>query len=208
MTKQLAFHVNLANCTGCKACQIACKDKNDLPAGVVWRHVFEYSGGEWIADGDQMLPSNVFTYYVSTACMHCQQPLCVEICPTGAMTKNADGVVAIDQSQCVGCRYCGWACPYGAPQFNEASGTMTKCNFCADLLAKGQRPACVDACPYRAIDFGPIEEMRAKYGTLVNPAPLPDPALTTPSIVYTPHAKAQTSINPTGQLMNIEEVMK
>ena len=72
MAKQLAFYVNMNNCTGCKACQVACKDKNNLPTGIRWRRVFQYEGGEWINQGGEMVPSNVYAYAVSAACMHCQ----------------------------------------------------------------------------------------------------------------------------------------
>jgi anaerobic dimethyl sulfoxide reductase subunit B (iron-sulfur subunit) len=204
MAKQLGFYVDLSNCTGCKACQIACKDKNNLPIGTVWRRVFEYAGGNWLADNGQMLPSNVYAYYVSSACMHCQNPACVEVCPTTAMRKGADGIVTIYADFCIGCRYCQWACPYGAPQFNEQVGKMTKCNFCQDLLAAGERPACVDGCPYRALDFGELSDLQAKHGGMSDPAPLPDPRLTHPSVVFKPHASTVSSDSGNGKILNIE----
>ena len=207
MSKQLAFYVDLSKCTGCKACQVACKDKNDLPSGVIWRRVFEYTGGSWLTNAGMSVPNNVFSYYVSVACMHCQQPPCVDVCPAAAITKRADGVVLINQDQCVGCRYCQWACPYGAPQFNEAKGVMSKCTFCEDLLAQGQRPACVDGCPYRAMDFGPLDELQAKYGKLADPAPLPAASMTGPSVVYGPHKQTQLAQNATGHIMNVELVL-
>lgn len=206
MAKQYAFSVNIGKCTGCKACQIACKDKNNLPMGVRWRRVFQYEGGEWINQDGQMVPSNVYAYSVSSACMHCQNPICTQVCPAGAMTKREDGIVAIDQDRCIGCRYCSWACPYGAPQFNEELGVMTKCNMCADLVDKGERPACVEACPYRAMDFGSIEEIHTKYGNLATPAPLPDANITRPSVVYIPSRSTKTTGDTSGQLKNIEEL--
>ncbi len=208
MGKQLAFYVDISRCTGCKACQVACKDKNDLPIGTIWRSVYEYSGGDWAtAAGGLMVPNNVFAYFVSVACMHCERPPCVDVCPSAAITKRADGVVLINQDQCVGCRYCQWACPYGAPQFIEAKGVMSKCNFCEDLLAKGERPACVDGCPFRAIDFGPLDELRAKYGTLSDPAPLPSSSITAPAVVYGPNRQTQRSQNATGHIMNLELIV-
>jgi len=203
MAKQLGFYVNLANCTGCKACEVACKDKNNLPEGVRWRRVYDYGGGDWVQDGDQFIPSGIFNYYVSTACMHCANPICMEVCPAGAISKRADGVVLIDQDKCIGCRYCSWACPYGAPQFNEEAHHMTKCTFCEDLQAQGENPACVDACPYRALEFGDLDELKAKHGTLNNPEPMPDPSLTKPSIVYTPHKDTKTTAG-SGQVKNID----
>ncbi len=111
----------------------------------------------------------------------------------------------IDQNQCIGCRYCQWACPYGAPQFNEAKGVMTKCTFCEDLLAQGQNPACVDACPMRAIEFGDLTELRAKYGNLDEVAPLPSAKITHPHAVITPHRNAQPTGSGTGKIMNLPE---
>lgn len=204
MAKQLGFYVNLANCSGCKACEIACKDRKELPVGVRWRRVYEYGGGEWVTDGDQMVPSGVFHYFVSTACMHCEKPICMEVCPASAISKRDDGIVLINPDKCIGCRYCSWACPYGAPQFNEEAKVMTKCDFCVELQAQGQNPACVDACPYRALEFGDIEELKAKHGELNDPAPMPDPSLTHPAIVYTPHKDTRTSQSGGGQVLNID----
>lgn len=205
MPKQYAFYVNLANCNGCKACQIACKDKNDLPIGIRWRRIAEYTGGSWLPNGGMDQPEGVFAYYMSVSCMHCEQPTCVDVCPAAAITKRADGVVLINQDQCIGCRYCQWACPYGAPQFNETKGVMSKCNFCEDLLAKGERPACVDACPMRALEFGELTELRAKYGNTNALEPLPQANLTKPALVLTPHKNAQVSGKGTGKIGNLPE---
>ncbi len=206
MAKQLAFYVNIASCVGCKACQIACKDKNNLPVGIRWRRVFQYEGGEWVNQNGMMIPSSVFAYSVSSACMHCQDPICKKVCPTAAITKRPDGIVLIDQAKCIGCRYCSWACPYGAPQLNETTGVMTKCTFCSDLIDQGGRPVCVDSCPYRALDFGELSELQQKYGTLADPAPLPSASITKPSTVYTPNRVTQTSDKATGHMMNLEEI--
>jgi len=206
MAKQLAFHVDISNCTGCKACQVACKDKNNLPVGVRWRRVFQYEGGDWMEQNGQMVASNVYAYAVSAACMHCQNPVCVQVCPAAAISKREDGIVLIDQDKCIGCRYCSWACPYGAPQFNEDMGVMSKCNMCYDLVDKGERPACVEACPSRAMDFGTLEDMQKQYGSFNAPAPLPDPNITRPSIVYTPSKSTKNSGDLSGQMKNVEEL--
>ena len=163
--KQLGFYVDQASCTGCKACQIACKDKNDLPVGITWRRVAEYSGGGWSQDESQgTFKPNVFTYYTSVSCNHCEDPICVRVCPTKAMHKGEGGIVSVDDGACIGCRYCEWACPYSAPQFNADKGVMTKCDFCQDFLAEGRDPACVAACPSRVLHFGEIDDLRRKYG--------------------------------------------
>lgn len=207
MAKQLGFYVDIARCTGCKACQVACKDKSNLPIGVRWRRVFQYEGGEWVQQQDgQMVPSSVYAYFVSSACAHCESPICAEVCPSKAITKREDGIVLIDYDKCIGCRYCSWACPYGAPQFDEDAGVMTKCNMCYDLVDQGERPACVEACPYRAMDFGPIDELQQKYGSFADPAPLPDPSITKPAAIYNPNRMTKSSNNADGRLMNIEEL--
>ncbi len=205
MAKQYAFHINSAQCGNCKACQIACKDKNNLPVGIRWRRVWQYGGGGWTKNGQVWQPSGVFNYSISVSCMHCENPACVNACPASAMYKRPDGVVLVNQDACIGCRYCEWACPYGAPQFNEAKGVMTKCTFCEDLLAQGQNPACVDACPMRAIEFGELSELRAKYGNAMDIEPMPPSWMTNPSVVIAPHRNAQVSGRGTGRILNLPE---
>lgn len=206
MANQLAFYVDMTKCTGCKACQISCKTVNELPLGVTWRRVIEVAGGEWLQDGSLQIPSKVFAYYVSAACMHCENALCMDVCPAAAISKRDDGIVIIDQDKCIGCRYCEWACPYGAPQFDSDRGVMTKCHFCYERLDDGEKPACVAGCTYRALDFGTLEELRAKYGDFASPAPLPDPSITKPSIVYSPTVHTLPHDSEAGEVMNAGEL--
>jgi anaerobic dimethyl sulfoxide reductase subunit B len=203
MSKQLAFYFNESVCTGCKACQIACKDKNNNPIGVNFRRVVEYGGGGWMPHptvSGIMVPSALYNYQVSVACMHCAAPICVEVCPSGAMAKSSDGIVSVNEEWCVGCRLCQQACPYGAPQFNAAKGVMTKCNLCADLIAQGEPPACVASCPMRALEVGELADLQAKYGTANETEPLPPANLTIPSLVLTPHKHAVKSGYGTGRV--------
>jgi anaerobic dimethyl sulfoxide reductase subunit B len=195
MAKQLGFYFDSTACIGCRACQVACKDKNDLVVGQTWRQVVEVSGGAWTAQENGTWTTNTFAYYLSLGCQHCENPLCVQVCPTSAMTKRADGTVVVNQDQCIGCRFCEWACPYGSPQFSEAKGVMTKCNFCEDYLAQGKNPACVDACVMRALDFGEIADLRGKYGLVDQVDPLPTASITHPSIVLKPHNRSQAGGN-------------
>lgn len=207
MAKQLGFYVDQQYCTGCKACQIACQDKNDLRAGISWRRVVEYTGGAWGGnDEDGTFAPNVFSYYTSISCNHCEDPICVKVCPTTAMTKGENGVVTVDPDKCVGCRYCEWACPYSAPQFDTDAGVMTKCNLCADYLADGKEPACVAACPSRVLKFGDIDELRAEYGDVADVEPLPDPSVTRPNLVIRPHRDAQRTGEGNGAIANPEEI--
>lgn len=201
----LGFSFDQTKCNGCKACQIACKDKHDLPVGVTWRRVAEYSGGTWQEDEHTAVP-NVFAYYTSMACNHCENPICVQVCPTTAMTVRDDGTVFVDDEKCVGCRYCEWACPYSAPQFNAETGHMTKCDLCADYREQGQDPACVAACPSRALGWGEIEDLRKEHGTNASVEPLPDPSITRPNLVIIPHRDAQKSGQGTGAIANPKEI--
>ncbi|WP_026073535.1 DMSO/selenate family reductase complex B subunit [Robertmurraya massiliosenegalensis] len=188
---QLGFYINNEYCTGCKACVVACKDKNDLEVGVNYRRVYEQSEGDYV-ERDEAFIQNVQSFFTSISCNHCENPKCVENCPTGAMHKREeDGVVLVDHEKCIGCKYCMWNCPYGAPQYNEVIGKMTKCNFCIDLIEVGENPACVGSCPMRALDYGPIEELREKYGDVNNIKGLPDSSITNPSIVIGAHRNAK-----------------
>jgi anaerobic dimethyl sulfoxide reductase subunit B (iron-sulfur subunit) len=190
MIKNPAFYFNAELCTGCKTCMIACKDKHDHPLGVLWRRVLEYSGGDWLPVGDAFQHS-VFAYYISVSCNHCQKAPCVDGCPTTAMRRDDNGIVFVEESRCVGCRYCEWSCPYGAPQFDEIKSVMSKCDFCRDELAQGRPPACVASCPCRALDFGEYENLQKKYGSFAPIAPLPDPAMTSPRFICAPHRCAK-----------------
>ncbi len=202
MARRLAFRFDQTACSGCKTCQAACKDKNGLPLGVHWRRVYELAGGSWSRDGDAWR-TDAFAFNLSLACNHCAEPVCAEVCPTGAIARRADGLVLIDRERCVGCRYCAWACPYGAPQYDEHSGTMTKCDLCADQLAVGRPPACVAACPMRVLELVEIDGDEAPgAGTF----PLPDPALTRPGLVVVPHRDARTALARSAAVANREEV--
>lgn len=153
---QLGFFIDLTKCTGCQTCTVA-----------------------WHQD--------VCAYYVSISCNHCADPACVKVCPTKAHFKRKeDGLVVIDTKKCIGCGACAMACPYHAPVLNPVTKKMSKCDGCLNRLQAGLQPICVESCPQRAIEFGPIEELRRKHGKLAQIAPLPDPAQTKPSLVIRP----------------------
>lgn len=196
---QYAFYFDSSACSGCKACQVACQDKHHLPAHLRWRRVYEVTGGSWQAAGAAWA-QDVFAFNLSISCNHCQQPICVEVCPTQAMHQRADGLVVIDQQQCVGCQYCSWACPYEAPQYDASRGHMTKCNFCVDNLAAGRPPACVAACPLRVLDFGEMPSPPAP-----SLPPLPAEHYTQPALVVKPHPAAPRAARE-ALLGNAEEV--
>ena len=203
--KHYAFFIDTANCSGCKTCQVACKDKNNLEVGVLWRRVYEISGGDWVKDRDTW-QSGVYAYHLSISCNHCREAVCLDACPTGAISRREDGIVTIDSKKCVGCRYCEWACPYGAPQYDQASGVMTKCDFCLDYIDEGKAPACVAACPLRVLEFGELEELVAKHGDQSHIYPLPSPSVTKPAMVLKPHKDAKRAENEDADVVNKEEV--
>ncbi len=195
MLRQPSFTFNSELCTGCKACMIACKDKHNLPRDVKWRRVLEFSGGEWLQLSNGVYDQNVFAYYVSISCNHCENAPCVKGCPTGAMHKDSDGIVSVNPDVCVGCRYCEWNCPYGAPQFNAEIKRMTKCDFCREYLQQDKEPACVAACPCRALGIGNYNHLKEETGFTHEIAPLPKASITQPRLFCIPnrHAKPQGS---------------
>ncbi len=203
--KQYAFFFEASACTGCKACQIACKDKNGLKKGVLWRRVYEVCGGAWRRDGQAWVP-DLAVYNISLACNHCLKPLCADSCPTRAIGKRRDGAVLIDGDRCIGCRYCEWACPYGAIRFDSAAHRATKCDFCIDLIAAGEKPACVAACPARALDFGDFEALKKTHGANGALFPLPDPSLTEPALIIEPHRDAEAAARKNAAVANWEEI--
>ena len=205
MGKQLAFYVDLGACVGCKVCQIACKDKNNLPVGILWRKVIEYGGGSWELKDGCMIPQNVFSYFVPVSCNHCTNPVCAEVCPDEAISKRKkDGIVLIDTDLCTGCWECLKACPYGVPQKDADSGYMTKCDFCHDLIDENKNPVCVDACPMRAIHYGNLDELKAEFGEVNAVEPLPASDTTGPSLILTPHRHSLMSGTGSGRILNLE----
>lgn len=182
--KQLGFLIDISRCTGCKTCLIACKDGHSVPGGKNLRSVQEVAKGSWRQNEEGAWEQNVFAYYVSSSCNHCADPACVKVCPTKAHFKRqSDGLVLIDSQKCIGCGACAQACPYHAPVLNEKTKKMMKCDACAGRLANKQMPLCVQACPQRALQFGPIDELRKCYGENAEIEPLPISAQTKPSLV-------------------------
>ena len=189
---QYGFYINSSKCTGCKTCQVSCKDEKDNALGIHYRRVYEYGGGKW-QNVDGFWQNTTFTYYLSIACNHCDK-------------RQQDGLVVVNQDVCIGCRYCEMRCPYGAPQFDHQKRVMSKCDGCYERVAQGHKPVCVESCPQRALDFDQIAVLRQKYGQQCNIAPLPNAELTKPNIVITPHANAKASGDTLGQVLNPEEV--
>ncbi|WP_304598294.1 4Fe-4S dicluster domain-containing protein [Adlercreutzia caecimuris] len=197
-----AFHAD--RCTGCKTCTLACKDYYNLDE-VNYRTVYEYGGGGCGIDAEGCYSHNSFLYYVSVACNHCENPACARVCPTGAMHKEDDGRVLVHAERCIGCGYCVFACPYGAPKVDREVGHSVKCTGCADRAAAGLAPICVEACPLRALEYGEAEQMAA-VGERAAIAPLPAPDFTTPNMYVKACASARPCESTEGSVQNKEEV--
>lgn len=205
MIRQYAFFVDSDACSGCRTCQVACKDAHDLRAGLSWRRVFEVTAGGWQRRHGAWV-ADVAAYYLSVACHHCQTPVCAQQCATDAIGKRPDGVVLIDDSRCTKCRKCEHDCPYGAIRWDSAAGVPRKCTFCVDRLDAGQAPVCVTACPNRALGYGEREDLARRPGTTSQVFPLPDAALAGPALVVAPHRRAAEMADRAPAVANWEEV--
>jgi anaerobic dimethyl sulfoxide reductase subunit B (iron-sulfur subunit) len=186
LVSQYAFFVNSDACSGCKTCQVSCNDKNNIPVGVHWRYVYEVTGGSWEKVGNAWV-STVVAYNLSMSCVHCMAPVCLDSCPSQVIWKRNDGIVLIDESRCTRCRRCESACPYRAIRYDPVTDMLLKCDFCMDYLDAGLPPACVAACPNRALDFGDYDELRIKYGNVSRVFPLPDSSVAGPALIIKPH---------------------
>ena len=143
--EQYRFHFDMTKCIGCRSCEVACNEQNGNPAEINWRRVGELEGGTY---------PDTLRHYLSMGCNHCLDADCVKGCPVEAYTKDPiTGIVLHSADACIGCQYCVWNCPYSVPQFNAERGVVGKCDMCQGRLADGLEPACVDACPQRAIEI-------------------------------------------------------
>ncbi len=204
---EYVFYFDASRCTGCKTCELACKDYHDLSTDVAFRKVYEYCGGGFNANADGTYTNDVWGYYTSMNCNHCENPACMQVCPTGAMHRDERGFVSVDHDRCVGCKYCAMACPYNVPSFDATLGQMRKCDGCSARVAKGENPICVDACPLYALDFGKADEMKKKYGESEWSAPMPDPSYTNPTTIMKGCPTSRALGSQEGKLMNPKEVM-
>jgi len=178
--KRLGLVIDLDICVGCHACADNCKEWNaggvaapltDLdpygadPSGVWFNRVHTYEVGEGACGR---------TVHFPRSCLHCAEPACVTVCPTGASFKRAeDGIVLVDEDLCIGCKLCSWACPYGAREFDDDAGVMKKCTLCIDRIynetfaPEDRVPACVATCPASARHFGDLGDPGSAVSKLV-----------------------------------------
>jgi Fe-S-cluster-containing dehydrogenase component len=171
LARQLALVIDLNVCVGCHACVTSCKQWNTSgeagplfddrpydkdPTGTFFNRVQTYEVGEY---------PGTETLHFPKSCLHCEDPPCVPVCPTGASYKRKeDGIVLVDYDKCIGCKYCSWACPYGARELDEKQQVMKKCTLCVDRIydqsipEDRRKPACVISCPTSARLFGDVHD--------------------------------------------------
>ncbi len=181
---QKGMFVDTSICTGCHACQVACKQWNELPmedeqavrehraftgnsydntghlSATNWRHVkfIEQIGAA--DDSTDRTTGGARWLMMSDSCKHCQQAGCLEVCPTGALYRSEFGSVDIHQDVCIGCRYCVGACPFGVISFNKGTGRVDKCILCIDRLQTGLGTACAKACPTSSLTYGSVDDLK------------------------------------------------
>jgi len=175
--KSYGFFTDTTVCIGCKACEVACKEWNNLPADHVgltgdsydntshlsantWRHVafIEHLGDR----PTEMQPFQSHWLMMSDVCKHCHNPPCMEACPTGALFKTEFDTVVVQQDICNGCGYCVPACPFGVVELSTMDGKAHKCTLCYDRLKGGLEPACAKSCPTDSIQFGEVSELQRR----------------------------------------------
>ena len=186
---KLGLVIDLDICVGCHACAVNCKEWNSGGHSAPMTDWNAYSGTE-SQDGDDtgawgVWFNRVHTYEVSEgsqsrtvhfprSCLHCEEPACVTVCPTGASYKREeDGIVLVNPDTCIGCKLCSWACPYGAREYDQTDGVMKKCTLCIDKIYNenleevDRVPACVSTCPAGARHFGDFNDPNSEVSVLV-----------------------------------------
>lgn len=204
--QRLAISVDTKRCIGCNSCAVACKIENNLPNGIWWNRVATVGGKN--VDAPKGTYPDLKMHNVTISCQHCENPACVKVCPVGATYKDEEsGIVRQDYDKCIGCRMCMAACPYtgvrsfnweepqyhldfkvGSPDVAEhQKHTVEKCTLCNHRLAKGLKPACVEACSPRARKFGDLNDPNSEVSKAIKERSyeqlLPEKG-TNPSIYY------------------------
>jgi anaerobic dimethyl sulfoxide reductase subunit B (iron-sulfur subunit)/Tat-targeted selenate reductase subunit YnfG len=204
---QYGFYFDNTRCTGCRTCELACKDYKDLDADHTFRRVIDYEGGTWTAVDEYSYTQNSYSHHISIACNHCEDPICVHVCPTGAMHKDDNNLVWPDANKCIGCGYCVKSCPYHAPFIDELLKASSKCDGCTARVSQDKKPICVEACPLRALDFGQISELKSTYpGGVSSILPLPNADYTQPNLWINASDAALLSNEVAGSIANFSEI--
>ncbi len=168
-TPTVAKYIDTTTCIGCKACEAACQEWNDL--GTVetqqtgtYQTLPKLDAKFWnlIRFNEREVDGGLMWMMRKDQCMHCAEPGCLEACPApGAIVQYGNGIVDVDPSKCIGCGYCATGCPFDVPKFHVKTGKMAKCTLCVDRVEVGLEPACVKACPTGCLNFGTKDDMVA-----------------------------------------------
>ena len=152
---RFAIVTDLNRCNGCLACSTACKSVNGVKPGDFWIKTLRI--GPTPKEGGSGHWPDVEMYFIPIQCQHCENPECVQVCPTQASHVSYDGTVQIDKSKCIGCQFCAMACPYGVRYLNEEERVVEKCTLCQQRTAQGELPQCVISCGSHARWFGDLD---------------------------------------------------
>ena len=193
--------IDLKRCVGCDTCTMACKATNATARGILWNRVLKYETGKY--------PDARF-HFLPVLCMHCKEPECEKVCPTGATSRRDDGIVVVDNEKCVGCRYCMLACVYASRSYYDEAraaypghttpfeqagnakhrlGTVEKCDFCLERVQAGKEPSCVVSCTGHARYFGDLDDPGSEVSRLIKQRggfALSPEMETDPSVYYLP----------------------
>lgn len=197
--------IDLSRCIGCNTCAVACKVSNNLPKDVWW-NVVHTEGRDFADTSKGTYGGEMQLRWLPVNCMHCENAVCEEVCPTGATVKRDDGIVTVDEETCIGCKSCMEACPYDVrrlienePEYylelpigdpaakSHKGGTVEKCDFCAGRIDRGEKPACMELCPGRARYWGDLDDPESEVSQFLsgrNATVLLEEEGTSPSVYY------------------------
>ena len=169
-TLEVAKLIDLSRCIGCKACQAACMEWNDLRDEVgttdgFYTNPADLSGQSWtlMRFYEQQIEGSLQWLIMKDGCLHCSEPGCLKACPSpGAIVQYTNGLVDFHQENCIGCGYCISGCPFNIPRLSKEDNKAYKCTLCSDRVSVGLEPACVKTCPTQALSFGSKEDMLAQ----------------------------------------------
>lgn len=197
--------IDLSRCIGCNTCAVACKVSNNLPKDVWW-NVVHTEGRDFADTSKGTYGGEMQLSWLPVNCMHCENAVCEEVCPTGATVKRDDGIVTVDEETCIGCKSCMEACPYDVrrlienePEYylelpigdpaakSHKGGAVEKCDFCAGRIDRGEKPACMELCPGRARYWGDLDDPESEVSQFLsgrNATVLLEEEGTSPSVYY------------------------